>query len=48
MVVIGADGSVLTLTMCRGAPIPPTCCAAPDTPRAMYRSGSMVTPVVPI
>ena len=48
MAVIGHDGSVLTLTTWRGAPSPPTCWVAPDTPKAMYRSGSMATPVVPI
>ena len=46
--VIGQDGSVLTLTTCRGAPRPPTCWLAPETPSATYRSGAIVTPVVPI
>ena len=48
MAVIGQDGSVLTLTTWRGVPSPPVCWAAPDTPKATYRSGSTVTPVVPI
>ncbi len=48
MAVIGHDGSVLTLTTWRGAPRPPMCWVAPDTPKATYRSGSMATPVVPI
>ncbi len=35
MAVIGDEASVLTLTMCRGLPSPPTCWAAPETPKAM-------------
>ena len=48
MAVIGQDGSVFTLTTCSGAPSPPTCCAAPEMPNAMYSSGLTDTPVVPI